>query len=297
MRVPPLIRGWTIGSIPATSNRHRPLDVPLPNLTKKTEMQGSILTSVLVALLMSVGGYAKRSLSLSGAVAAFFIGLVTFLASVRCGVLLIAFFVSSSVVTRVGKWRKREIEGEAFVHGGGRTMVQAVSNAPATVLCVAMLLRGGGEAPRLVRAYLAQLAAMQGDTWSSELGVLGLGQPLLITTLRRVPAGTNGAVSLLGFAGALGGGAIMGTALAAADWFISGTASLATVGTAISFALLGSVVDSVLGATLQYSGFDGKRVVEHPGPSVRHICGRELLDNHQINLLASLIMMGAGLLL
>ena len=245
---------------------------------------------------MSVGGYTKRSLSLSGAVAAFLIGLVTFLASVRCGVALIVFFVSSSVVTRLGKRRKREVEGEAFQHGGGRTWVQAVSNAPATVLCLALLGSGGRGAERLSRAYAAQLAAMQGDTWSSELGVLAAGQPRLLTTLQAVPAGTNGAVSAAGLAGALGGGALLGAALACADWWENGRLRLATVAAAAAWALLGSLLDSLLGATLQYSGHDGARVVERPGPGVRHICGRPLLDNHQINLLTSVLVMLAGLL-
>ncbi len=279
----------------------------------------SLFSSVAVALLLSVGGYAKHSLSLSGAVAAFLIGLVTLLASVRCGVALIVFFVSSSAVTRLGKRRKRQLEGEAFQHGGGRTWVQAVSNAPATLLCVAMLLPGGGGgSARLARAYAAQLAAMQGDTFSScvqisfclfmsdcfplpsELGVLASAPPRLLTTLRPVPPGTNGAVSPGGLAGAAAGGALLGAALAVCDWWQGAASSspAATIAAAVSWAVAGSLPDSLLGSTLQYSGLDGnQRVVERPGPSVKHICGRAVLDNHQINLLASVLVMLVALVL
>ena len=49
-----------------------------------------------------------------------------------------------------------------------------------------------------------------GDTLASELGILSSTPPFLLTTLKTVPPGTNGALSSLGTAASIGGGMAMG---------------------------------------------------------------------------------------
>ena len=52
------------------------------------------------------------------------------------------------------------------------------------------------------------LAAVNADTWSTELGVLSSGRPRLITSLKPVEKGTSGGVSLVGTLAALAGAAL-----------------------------------------------------------------------------------------
>lgn len=276
--------------------------------------------ALVLAVAMSVRGYRRRSLDASGARAAFVVGLVSCTASLRFGLTLIAFFLGSSKVTKIGAARKREIE-EGHQEGGNRNWVQVAANGGVgTALAAAFLLRSRGHglhpeaaldwASRPVEcalqaAYLCHYACCNADTWASELGVLGRGKPRLVTTLREVPVGTNGGVSAGGTAASVAGGLLIGLV-----FYTLGLAlgpppgdgapplppqwALVPFGAAAGF--LGSLVDSLLGATLQYSGFCEQRklVVDAPGPTVRHVSGLRLLDNHQVNFLASLITAGSG---
>ena len=97
---------------------------------------------------------------------------------------------------------------------------------------------------------LAALAEAAADTVSSEIGQVFGGQPLMITTLRRVEPGTDGAVSLVG---TLAGGA------AAAIVALAGTLALrgdfAMFWIACAGGLFGLFFDSLLGATLERRGW------------------------------------------
>jgi len=144
-----------------------------------------------------------------------------------------------------------------------------------------------------VAAFVGHYSCCTADTWGSELGVLSTSKPILITTLRRVPTGTNGGISLFGTLAGVVGGLIIGIA-----FYL--TSALSVRSTEVQYPVIllglisgvfGSLVDSLLGATLQYSGFsaDKKKVVQAPGPRVEHISGINFLDNHQVNFLSACI--------
>ncbi|PNI29903.1 TMEM19 isoform 2, partial [Pan troglodytes] len=136
------------------------------------------------------------------------------------------------------------------------------------------------------------------DTWASEVGpVLSKSPPRLITTWEKVPVGTNGGVTVVGLVSSLLGGTFVGIAyfltqlisvndldISAPQWPIIAFGGLA--------GLLGSIVDSYLGATMQYTGLDESTgmVVNSPTNKAKHIAGKPILDNNAVNLFSSVFI-------
>jgi len=135
----------------------------------------------------------------------------------------------------------------------------------------------------LVVGIIANYAAVAADTFSSELGILSRSAPRLITspTLRKVPRGTNGGVTLVGLAAGLFGSIlIVTTAMLFLPTCDEGTALLPGGGSPwqgdqkrifmVSMAiwgLLGSLLDSFLGGLFQRSVKDVRtgKIVEGEG--------------------------------
>ena len=147
---------------------------------------------------------------------------------------------------------------------------------------------------------LAAIACCCGDTWASEVGSVLGGTPKLITTWRKVPRGTNGGVTGVGVVCSFAGGLTIGVTYALTLLIFVGAEGLGrgwgyqlTVVTLYGAlcGLFGSAVDSLLGATVQYSGLSHKlgKIVHRPGVGVQHVSGAELLDNHTVNLVSSLV--------
>ena len=149
--------------------------------------------------------------------------------------------------------------------------------------------------------FAAALAAVNADTWATELGVLNPTPPRIITDLRkRVEKGTSGGISLFGtFASLLGSALIAILAARFADreaWSLFLPITLA--------GLAGSLFDSLLGATVQamyYCPTDKKETEKHPlhtcGTETVHIRGWKWLNNDWVNFACGAFGVMAALIL
>jgi uncharacterized protein (TIGR00297 family) len=271
------------------------------------------LFCVILATAMAGRGYFRKSLTTSGALAAFVVGFLTVFSSTRNGVMLICFYLTSTKLTRVGAARKKQLEGSYFLPGGQRDHVQVLANSFGALVCgVAHLCTAEypGQDGGMVRAdtlsgllflgMLGHWTCCAADTWSSELGMLSKSRPVLITNCQKCPAGTNGGVTLLGTMGAIGGGLTVGVVFSAAGYASGGDFQYGLVLYAGVMGLCGSMLDSVLGATMQESRMnvdEGVIVINEVRANVKagpkstvHVSGWDMLDNHQVNLLSSLVM-------
>ena len=143
--------------------------------------------------------------------------------------------------------------------------------------------------------YLSSISCSCGDTWASEVGSAIGGAPILITTLRPVPRGTNGGITMVGLACSLAGGLLIGASYYFALLVFSITDSCTPQWIIVIIAgtagLLGSLIDSLLGATLQYSGYSEeiKKVVNAPGVGIKRISGYNIIGNHAVNFVSALL--------
>src|SRR5207248_11392439 len=164
---------------------------------------------LLLGLLFSTGisllAYRRRSLSRSGIAGAIITGTTTFgLGGWSWGLSLIFFFISSSIFSHFRAADKAYTAADKFSKGGQRDIGQAAANGGiATLLALGYGLVPSASLQKLLQAgYSGALATATADTWATELGVLSLQQPRLITTGKPVAPGTSGGITLLGSAAA-----------------------------------------------------------------------------------------------
>lgn len=246
-----------------------------------------LLLGFLLALLIAFLAYKAHSLNQSGFLAAVFTGTIIFgIGGWQWAILLLTFFITSSALSRAFKKRKQGLD-EKFSKGHERDAGQVFGNGGLATLFAALHFFFPYETwPWL--GFAASLAAVNADTWATELGVLNPNPPRMITNLNKVvEKGTSGGISLIGTLASLTGSALIGM-LASFLNPITDSASIFIIVTLSGLA--GSLFDSLLGGTVQamyYCPTDEKETEKHPlhtcGAQTVHIRGWKWLDNDWVN--------------
>jgi uncharacterized protein (TIGR00297 family) len=228
-----------------------------------------LFTGFLLAILIAFLAYKARSLNRSGAFAAALTGTIIFgIGGWQWAILLLTFFITSSGLSRAFKNRKKGLD-EKFSKGHERDAGQVFGNGGvATFFAALHFFFPESTLPWM--AFAAALAAVNADTWATELGVLNPHPPRIITNLKKiVEKGTSGGISLTGTFAALTGSAIIGMLAS----LLNPTRDPGSIFILVTLAgLAGSLFDSLLGATLQaiyYCPSCKKETERHP----LHLCG------------------------
>jgi len=160
---------------------------------------------------------------------------------------VVAYLAFGSLVTRLGLRHKQE-RGLAEARGGRRGPENVWGSALVGALLALVACRAPAAwTPTLLLAFTASFSAKLADTFGSEVGKRWGRHTVLITSLRPVPAGTEGAVSLEGTAASLAGALLMalvglGLGLIAPPVALLGVTAVG---------LLATLLESLIGATLQ----------------------------------------------
>ena len=137
------------------------------------------------------------------------------------------------------------------------------------------------------------MATVTADTWATEIGVLSPQPPRLLTTWRCVEPGTSGGITSYGMLASAGGALAIGVALAGLamlelEVWLPGLLAAAWLG-----GLVGSLSDSLLGATVQAiyiaPGGETERSVGSNGAANQRLRGWSWMNNDIVNFLSSLV--------
>lgn len=253
--------------------------------------------SFLLATIVAGGAWRLGLLSFSGLIGASFLGGIVFaLGGLEWALLLISFFLSSSLLSKSFKGRKTEL-AKIFAKGGRRDWAQVAANGGVGAMVLLIAAVGGVNLEQAWLAFAASLAAVNADTWATELGVLSKKAPRMLTNGRQVPAGTSGAVSLVGSAAAIAGALL----IAGLGFYLREGNSLTGFIWIVTLAgFVGAMIDSLLGASVQaiyYCPKHKKETEQSPmhycGTKTEYLRGWQWMNNDWVNFLSSA---GAALL-
>jgi uncharacterized protein (TIGR00297 family) len=228
---------------------------------------GTMLQPIVLGVGISFM-FARLSLGLkflngSGAVCAFLLAATIFsIGGIVWTVPILTFFFLSSILSKVGKARKKQFD-LIFEKGSERDMGQVLANGGAGWILIILyaFASNEGAANLIYVGYLGAMAAVQADTWATEIGTMIRNpKPISILNFKPVPAGTSGGVTIVGTLGGLLGAFVIALSAWLSNAKMVELAGAAKILLAVSAAgLTGSLIDSYLGATLQAQYYDAFR--------------------------------------
>ncbi len=162
-----------------------------------------VVAAVIVGFTFAYFAYRSKTADLSGLFSSALVGIVLLVfAGPRWFLIMLVFFILGSAATKYKFEYKKRI-GVEQGRGGARGYRNVFANGIAAT--AAAVLFGVFQQPVFIVMYVGCVATAAADTLASEIGVTG-GIPYMITTLKKVPIGTNGGVTLVGETVALLGG-------------------------------------------------------------------------------------------
>jgi uncharacterized protein (TIGR00297 family) len=231
---------------------------------------------------VALAAHRVRALSFDGALAAVVVGTIVVAAGGWSGAaVLLAFFVPSALLTRMGRERKRLLRGTQ--EPAPRNAWQVLANGGVATLCAVGALAASSP---FNAAFAGAFAAASADTWATEIGTLARRRPVSILTFCRIETGLSGGVTLLGTCAMIAGALCV--AVVASLLQVAPLLPVAAAGIA------GALLDSIVGAGLQARQWCPSCSCECETP--RHYCGTPTtmrrgvrwIQNDAVNLTATL---------
>jgi len=217
------------------------------------------LEYVVLIIVLGLVVYLRKALDLFGSIFMIVMGIIIIFSSGANWLMLFFIFL---ILGLLATKYKHEYKKDIGVYEGTRTLKNVISNGIVAFVMAAFGNYGG---------FIGSIATATADTLASEVGVVK--QPRLITTLKKVPPGTDGGISIVGTAAGIIGAGVIGVAA-----YILGIYPdpFVTLKISIVAGTVGCFVDSILGAVLER---------------------RDYISNEYVNLIATITGAALGILM
>ncbi|MEK6958653.1 MAG: DUF92 domain-containing protein [archaeon] len=196
------------------------------------------LIVVLVFLaLFSIISYKLKLLDFEGVLIANAVGIAAVIYTPNpliCFAAVVTFFLIGELASNI-KSKKHE----------QRTIWNVVGNSLPALVVIAMTAIYSEQAMLWQLAFFGAISAALSDTLSSEIGYFSKSKPIMITTFKKVPRGTDGGITLLGEIAALFGAIV----IAALHFYAYSDVFSALI--IIGAGMVGTNIDSLAGAIFE----------------------------------------------
>ena len=217
------------------------------------ELLTQIVISGILSVALSIIAYKLRMLTFTGALASLVVGYtVGVFGSVYWLILLVIFTAAGLVATKMDFSNKSSYGLQEGDHGERSHLNVLGVGLPACIFAFLYLLNGqfhDDYSFALTVAFITTLTVAAADTVGSEIGIRD-GKVWLITTFERVKRGTNGGISVTGTVSSLIASVFTGLI----GWLLIFDGISIYILVPMVMGLVGSLLDSVFGATLENKG-------------------------------------------
>ncbi|MBZ0324351.1 DUF92 domain-containing protein [Enterococcus casseliflavus] len=251
------------------------------------------MLGLFASTFVAAAAFIFQWLTISGALAAILCGTLVIGFGPWYSIFLIGFFFASSGIIGLLKKMRSQPELAVLAKGARRDAKQVFANIAPSIF--ALLLAFWTKEPLFLWGFVAGIASCTADTWGSEIGVLSPSAPRHLLTGKKLPPGLSGGVSWLGTAASLAGSLAITGLFATALWLNGKPFSFDLWLTLTVLGFCGSLLDSLLGATIQVRyqcpvchQYTEKKV--HHDVATKQVGGLSFVTNEGVNLLTSIVI-------
>lgn len=223
-----------------------------------------VATAVFISFGFAYFAYRLKTADIPGLFSAALVGILLIVfAGISWFLIMLSFFIIGAAATRYQIDYKKSLHVEQE-SGGVRGYVNVFANGLVSV--IAAVCFGVTQHPFFIALYLGSVATAAADTVAGEIGVCS-GRPYLITTMKPVPEGTNGGVSLTGEIAGL-----FAAVFVSACAVLLGVADISIFVAGVLGGLVGANIDSLIGEVLE-----NKKIIGNAGTNFLSTLGGGLV--------------------